>query len=101
MNTTNPNIARACDRTGEECTMPREVVQSGWMPIETAPTNVQVVALFRGVFPVIAYKNPESDSPRGWCHAEALGHFDAPNRGLTHWMAIPAAPLAQTKEQQQ
>lgn len=65
----------------------------GWMPIETAPVNTQVVALFRGEMPVIAHKNAPNDSPAGWCHAFATrDYFDHPTRGLTHWMPLPTPP---------
>lgn len=70
----------------------------GWLPIETGPTNVLVVALFRGKRPVIAHKNSERDNPRGWCHEAAFGSFDEPNRGLTHWMPLPPAPTSQEKD---
>ena len=65
----------------------------GWRPIETAPENTQVAALFRGERPVIAHKNVPHDIPSGWCHEFAGGHyFDHPTRGLTHWMPLPATP---------
>ena len=66
----------------------------GWQPIETAPENTQVAALFRGERPVIAHKNVPHDIPSGWCHEFAGGHyFDHPTRGLTHWMPLPDPPV--------
>lgn len=94
---------RAMDEAGELIDPPLfrsepRVRAVGWQPIETGPTNVLVVALFRGKRPVIAHKNSERDNPRGWCHAEALGSFDEPNRGLTHYMPLPPAPTSQEKD---
>lgn len=74
----------------------------GWQSIETAPTNVQVVALYKGKIPVIAHKNAPNDSPSGWCHLNAGGPaFDAPHRGLTHWMPLPPPPEQGSKNADQ
>jgi hypothetical protein len=64
-----------------------------WQPIETAPTNVQVLALFHGKYPVIAHKYADHDDPSGWGHSFAGGKaFYEPNRGLTHWTPLPPSP---------
>lgn len=66
-----------------------------WRPIETGPTNQQVLALFRGDRYVVAIKRADNDSPAGWCHHLAIGSFDTPNRGLTHWMPLPPPPKSE------
>lgn len=109
----------ACDRAGEECTMPREVVQSGWMPIDTAPKDGSMFlcwvdaerwSALDGEGSGIAHDVSQIDLCRWSSVAESPneGYFDnasgqvGDDQGVTHWMPLPAAPtaLAQTKEQQ-
>ena len=61
-----------------------------WQPIETAPVNSLILAFCPGVGQVVAEM---------WCGdwTDIFGdHYLSP----THWMPLPAAPTAQTPDQE-
>ena len=65
-------------------TVVAERLPDAYMPVIAVVNNRALLATFR----------KENDSPSGWCHIEAMGLFDKPNRGVTHWQPLPPLPEA-------
>ncbi len=71
---------------------------SEWQPIETAPKDGTAILLFGGDPPAM-WELPE---PRGYSIAhwskgrwiEATGELYSAHESPTHWMPLPAAPVA-------
>ena len=87
----SPNQVRAIQEAAFNAGRAEGGKDAGWLPIETGPTNQQVLALYKGREIVIANQRAPNDSPSGWCHQNAIG-TEPPNGGLTHWRPLPSLP---------
>lgn len=73
------------------------ILAAGWLPIESAPEDENVLVATQGGFVDTAFWTDEGDGPKWWWLVSANEHAKHPlhpNLTPTHWMPLPKHPKA-------